>query len=115
MSDTGRISTSSFISTSSCVCVLAIVTSLGWCRLEVERVAAEPHGERLHALGERRMDELRVDDGTRGRAGLNQRNEDVDELARVDADERCAEDALVGGIDDQLHHAGRLVALDGAG
>jgi len=60
------------------------------------------------------MDELRVGDRPRARVRLNERKEDVDQLSSVGADEGDAEDALVGRIDDELHHAGGLIGLDSA-
>ena len=60
------------------------------------------------------MDELCIDDRARGCARLHERDEDVDQLAGLRADDGRADDALGLRIDQDFHDARGLVDLDGA-
>src|SRR5712671_506261 len=67
-----------------------------------ERIPLEAHHQGLHAFREGRMHELGVDDCGRLRAGLQQRNEDVDQLPRLCAADENAEDPFALRIEEDL-------------
>jgi hypothetical protein len=58
---------------------------------------------------------LGVDDRPHRGSGLHERDEDVDQLASLDADDGRAEGPFGRWVDEHLEDAGSLVELDGAG
>ena len=75
------------------------------------------HGlDRIHeseeALGERGVNVHRPFEECVRRSRKNERAEDLNDLAALGSQNRGAENAIVTGVDDELHHAGGFAALD---